>query len=244
MANFEHAFDDRAESFLQVGSIAAKIATFHSGVVLDEQTTQRWQELMGLLREVDTLVDDTSISNVDMVSELRNFNVFANRYPQLTPEQLGQDVQTDLLTRVDRILKLGSEVATTTNVAHFIGLRIVEGRETANLLYDAAKPTVKHQPAFYDNFMPVIRSLAVTANLIDSITDAKKDYIDKKVILRPSAEYYRSLIEQTPRHAALGATALMHVSVLNEFATMSWNRLINRVKHRDSNTTSLNLFKN
>lgn len=243
MNSFEQAFDDRAESFLQVGSVARKVAQIHCGVEIDDTTDHRWQQLMGLLREVDTLADDKHVPTSDILAELEDFSLFKARYPDLTPDALGRDPQERLLRRTGRIFKLSDELARTTNISRFVALRIVEGRETANFLEDAASNVVKDQDNFSHDFMPTIRSMAVTANLIDSITDARADYADGKLAFKPSREYYGALLNSIPWNSALGSRAIMHMPVLGEFATMSWNRLVNRVKHRDSSTTSLRVFR-
>lgn len=240
---FEHAVDDRAESFLQVGTVAWKVAESHCSVAMDDITGRRWQQMMGLLREVDTLVDDSMVGQEDVVERLRNFTEFEERYPDLSPDALGEESQNALLARTTRILRVGSELARAAGIQRFVALRIVEGRETARLLGDAATITVREQNAFQKSFLPTMESLAVTANLIDSVTDGRVDYREGKIVRRPNAEYYRALLAEIPGSAGLGAKALLHVPVLAEFATMSWNRLVNRVKHQDSATTSLRNFR-
>ncbi len=55
---------------------------------VDDLTTQRWRELLGLLREFDTLVDDTHIDTEEALAQLKDFDFFRNTYPRLSPEQL------------------------------------------------------------------------------------------------------------------------------------------------------------
>ena len=243
MNSFENALDDRAESFLQVGTVAKKVAESHCGVTVDETTHQRWQQLMGLLREVDTLADDTSTTDDEVLGRLEDFSEFEDRYPALTMDALGSETRDDLMVRTERLLKLGAQVTQAVSMERFIALRIVEGRGTAGFLDDAATGTVREQPAFGAVFMPVMVSMAVTANLLDSFTDAKMDYRDGKIAHEPNAEFYKAIMSQIPAQAGLGSRALLHIPVMREFALMSWNRLVNRATHGESSTTSLRIFK-
>lgn len=243
MDKFYNSLDDRAESFLQVGTVAKKIAEDHVGLSVDDVTHERWSQLMGLLREVDTLADDGDISSEQVLARLNDFSEFSERYPALTRNQLGNDVTEVLINRTDRVLRIGKSIAQTTSIQRFTALRIVEGREVATYLADTATEAVREQPGFNEEFLPTMQSMAVTANLLDSLTDGRADFKHGKVMRRADAEFYKTLLGQVPRHAKLGRRALMHTSVMQEFGLMSWNRLVNRVRHRDSVTTSLNNFK-
>ncbi len=243
MNSFEGALDDRAESFLQIGDVTRTIAEIHCGVEVDQTTHERWRHVAGLLREIDTLADDTDTSDADVVQRLDDFSEFEGRYPSLAPDVLGKETHSLMLDRTERILKIGHHVSQATSMSRFIALRIIEGRQTAAFLDDAATPAVRNQPNFHDRFMPAMESLAVTANLLDSITDAKMDYKEGKIAHEPDAEFKKALLSQIRPHARLGGQALLHGSVMSQFGVMSWNRLVNRVKHRQSSTTSLQIFR-
>ncbi len=234
--------DDRAESFLQVGDVAWYIAEKHSHVSVDDVTHERWRQLMALLREFDTLVDDTSITNDKALQRLRDFTEFKERYPALSPDSLGSERSEALLWRTRRLLKLGQFIAQAETPERFVKLRINEGVQTANMLDDSATDYVKRQPNFTQRFLPVMRSLGTVACTIDSITDARQDYRTGKIAIRPDGDYYRPLVGASIAHAKLGAQALLHPSVMRQFAEMSMTRLRNRIAHGRTDSSSLNNF--
>ncbi|MDB5167780.1 MAG: hypothetical protein JWO55_38 [Candidatus Saccharibacteria bacterium] len=124
--------DDRADSFLQVGDVAWYIAQRHSHVSVDDVTHDRWRQLMALLREFDTLVDDTSITNDEAMQRLRHFSEFDERYPALSPKILGSETSEALLYRTEKLLKLGQFIARAETPERFVKLRVNEGIQTAN----------------------------------------------------------------------------------------------------------------
>lgn len=243
MEEFQHAIDDRAETFLQIGDVARTIAERHCDVEVDILTHVRWREVMGLLREVDTLADESSDTHEEVMEKLIDFSIFTDRYPALSPGNIDEETRQAMLNRTRRILKLGTFISEADTPRRYISLRVKEGIETAGYLADAATPFVAEQPNFHELFMPVMESMAVSANLLDSLTDAQMDRKAGKLNLEPNSEYYRLLVRNTWVRGGLGSRALWHTPVMKEFAVMSWNRLVNRVKHRGSDTTSLNIFR-
>jgi hypothetical protein len=239
--DFTRPIDDRAESFRQIGDVAKVIAERHCGVAIDTLTHRRWQETMAVLREVDTYADDYASSDDDVL-RLLNQGALDDRYPLLSEENLGQETKHRMLDRTERILKIGRAVKNATSVDDFISLRVQEGSETALYLSDTATNFVYNQAAFTRTFEPTLRSMAVTANLLDSITDGRMDHGENKMTLEPNREYYRRLAGATYREAGLGSRALLHLPVMQEFATMSWRRLRNRMTVGRSATSSMNIF--
>ncbi len=240
--DFSRPIDDRAESFKQIGDVAKVIAERHCGVMIDSPTHRRWQETMAVLREVDTYADDYA-SNDDDVLKLLDKGMLDDRYPLLSEENLGRETKQRMLERTERILKIGRAVQSAASVDDFISLRIQEGAETALYLSDTATNFVYNQAAFRHAFEPTMRSMAVTANLLDSMTDGPMDYRDGRMALRPNGEYYQQLFRSTFAEAGLGSKALLHLPVMKEFATMSWHRLHNRLIVGKSATSSMNIFK-
>ena len=236
------AVDDRADSFLQVGDVAKRVAESHSNISIDGVTHERWRQLMGLLREVDTLVDDTSTTKEQVLLMLSDFTPFSDRYPALAPEVLGENIHKKLLGRTQHLLRLGEFVANATSVERFVKLRISEGRQTANLLEDSATSYVLEQPDFYASFLPAMQSLGVAASTIDSITDARADYRNHKIALTPSSKYYGQLAKVTMEYAPRSIDALLHPAIMKEFAVMSMVRLRNRIRHGMTDSSSLNNF--
>lgn len=234
--------DDRADSFLQVGDVAYHVAETHAGVLVDETTHERWRQLMALLREFDTLVDDTAISQEEALARLHDFTEFEARYQALRPEELGGETFGRLYRRTERVLKLGHFVAAADTPERFVALRVNEGRQTANLLQDSATDYVSSQENFSTRFLPAIRSLGATACTLDSITDARQDYLSGKINITPDAKYYRQLAGASLAHAAPGTRALLHRPVMRQFVIMSAARLRNRITNGVSPSSSLHNF--
>lgn len=223
--------DDRCDSFFQIGDLTKQIAEVHCDVRIDDTTHQRWRELLGLLREFDTIVDDTDISHADALRHLESFDEFREHYPTLSPEQLPHQNHSRLLGRVATILSIGQQLSVTTDIDRFVELRILEGQQSAEMIADSATPQTLQQPNFRNSFMPVMTSLAITANLLDSISDAKRDYKSGKIHISPDRTFYTRLARVTYLHAGLGFRALAHGSIIKQFALMSGNRLKNRLVH-------------
>lgn len=85
----ERLIDDRIESYKKLGDVVTAIVRRHGKVDVDRTSAERWHDLMGLLREVDTEADDTNVTPQEMVQRIASFEDFADRYPSLQPDQLG-----------------------------------------------------------------------------------------------------------------------------------------------------------
>lgn len=223
--------DDRADSFFQIGDLARDIAEIHCDIPIDTTTHQRWRELLGLLREFDTITDDTDISHEEALRHLAQFDSFSENYPALSPEQLPAHVRTRLLGRVAIILNIGNSLSETKDIDEFIALRVAEGRHTAEMISDCASPETGEHPGFETEFMPIMRSLGVTANLLDSLSDARRDYEAGKISIQPSKEFHLRLAKESYLYSRLGFRALYHGSIIKQFAIMSGTRLKNRIIH-------------
>lgn len=234
--------DDRAESFFQIGDLTKLIAEIHCGLDIDDTTHQRWRELLGLLREFDTLVDDTDISHEDALAHLESFEIFTDRYPSLNPESLPADNRAALLGRTASLLSLGEQISTTRDLDEFVELRVAEGAETSLLLQDSATPEVTSTAEFSGRFLPVMRSLGVTACLLDSISDAKADAREGSLAIPPDRTFYARLGREVTRHAGPGLRALQHPPIIRHFGTMSLTRLKNRINHGRRPYSSLRNF--
>lgn len=237
-----YVWDDRAPSFLQLGDVAKKIAEDHAGIEVDETTHRRWGQLMGLLREFDTMIDDSGISAQDALLRLKSFDEFREYYPALSPETLPQDVRDRLLRRTEIIMHRGQQVAGEQAAGRFARLRASEGRHTANLFEDSATPYVKKQPGFEAAFMPAMRSLGSAATTLDSLLDAGQDKRQGKIAIDIDAKYWQELIKLTWHEGGEGVRALRHPRVLGRFAVMSVIRLKNRLRHGRVPGSSLDIF--
>jgi len=229
--------DDRAKSFLQIGDLTTLIAEKHCGLTVDITTQQRWRELFGLLREFDTLIDDTDIDDEQALLELENFSTYAATYPSLSPLNLPDKNRRKLMLTVDNILQAGHSVSEATSPDSLIINRVEEGRLTARLLEDSAQEETTNNTLFESKFMPVMRSLGVTACLLDSLTDSYDDYSQGKIATVPSIELYSKLA-----YGKLGFQALAHIPIMKHFSVMSMNRLQNRLTHGSKPYSSLRII--
>ncbi|HXH04903.1 MAG TPA: hypothetical protein VNI82_00570 [Candidatus Nitrosotenuis sp.] len=227
----EYIRDDRATSFFQIGDLTRMIAEKHCQVPIDELTVQRWRELLGLLREFDTLVDDTHIGTKEALAQLEDFDFFRHTYPHLSPEQLPKADRSRMLGRTALVLGIGEQLTAERNLDNFIAIRIREGVVTADMLGDSATPETRVDPRFYTSFLPIMRSLSVTACLLDSLTDGKQDYREGKISIKPDRAFYSGVARAAFAHSKRSIPALMHLPILHQFGVMSATRLRNRLKY-------------
>lgn len=227
----QYVWDDRAPAYLKSGDLAVAIARQHHGIDIDATTHQRWRQLMGLMREIDTWVDDTDVSSQEVYEGLRGFDDFKELYPELAPDSLGLDAQHALLQRTAKILQLGTYIAQTDSVERFVALRIAEARESVNLFEDTATQHVAEQPQFTSEFMPTLRSLGEAATLWDSLIDGRHDTRIGKQLLTPSQEYYAKVTAAMLQRAKLGGAALLHRGPLLQVGIKGGLRVLNRIDH-------------
>ena len=223
--------DDRAEAYRKSGDLVAAIARSHNHLDVDELTVERWRQLMGLMREVDTWADDTDATREDVLMGLIDFSIFKDRYPALAPGQLKIETHLSLLKRADRILKVGEFASRELSVRRFVALRVIEARETVNMLGDVATPHVAEQPGFDEEFMPVVRALGEAATLWDSLIDGRQDVRAGKQVLEPGAEYHSALTGAMLRRVKLGGAALLHFAPYVHLGAKAGERVVNRVKN-------------
>ena len=239
----EILFDDRAQAYLRSGDVAAAIAEQHFGIDVDDITRQRWRELMGLLREVDTWVDDTGVSPDETLDSLRRFDLFGTRYPYLAPASLGPEIQATMLKRTARILKFGQLATQTTSVRRFVAYRTLEGCESVRLFGDCASSFVLSQPSFGEEFLPALGVLGASATLCDSLIDGRIDARDGKLQLEPGKEYY-IVVTGAMLHLARGKLrCLMHRGPITYGGLKVAERLANRIKNGIPSYSNLYRFK-
>ena len=235
-------FDDRAELYRKSGDLATSIATQHFKLPIDDLTSESWRELMGLLREVDTWADDTDVTSQEVLDALDSFAIFRNRYPAITPENLGDETHSTMLIRTQRILHLGACASNSTTPARFVAFRILEAKESANLFADTATPHVATQPVFHEEFIPTLQALSEGATLWDSLVDAREDYSTGKQILKPSSEYYSKVLGALVRRIIRADGSLMHLEPIKHIATKAGLRILNRVKNGIPEYSNLHRF--
>lgn len=239
----ERLIDDRVESYKKLGDVVTAIVRRHGKVDVDATSAERWHDLMGLLREVDTEADDTGMTSQEMMERLTSFEAFADRYPSLRPDELGAEAQATLLVRARHVFRLGELLAETQSVRRFVALRTLEARESTMMFGDVATPQVARQPQFYGKAMPALCAVGEVATLLDSLYDARQDVRDGKQALKPSPEYYARLSGAVAVRLKLGGKALLHVEPL-KYLTVQWGmRTKNRIRNGVPEYSSLRRFK-
>lgn len=223
--------DDRAEAYRKSGDMVAAIARRHNHIDIDNLTLERWRDLMGLMREVDTWADDTDVTHEEVLTGLADFSQFEDRYPSLAPDQLSVEARLALLRRTSHILKVGEYASRELSPRRFMALRAIEARETVNMLGDVATPHVAEQPGFREEFLPVMRALGEAATLWDSIVDGRQDVRAGKQALKPRTEYYARLAGGALLRAKLGGAALLHAEPHRHLAVKLKERAANRLRN-------------
>lgn len=223
--------DDRAEAYRKSGDMVAAIARRHNHLDIDDMTLERWRDLMGLMREVDTWADDTDITRDEVLEGLMSFEQFKDRYSSLAPGQLSVEAHLALLRRANHILKVGEYASRELSPRRFLALRAIEARETVNMLGDTATPHVAEQPGFKEEFLPTMRALGEAATLWDSIIDGRQDVKAGKQALKPRPEYYARLTGGMLRRVKLGGAALLHAEPHKHLMVKVKERVTNRLKN-------------
>lgn len=237
-----YVWDDRAPAYLKSGDLAVAMATEHYGLDIDDTTHQRWRQLMGLMREVDTWADDTGVSPEVVQEGLRDFTSFKVLYPALAPGEVGPETSAALLRRTAKILHLGQYASAAASPRRFVALRIAEARESVNLFEDVATDHVRQQEGFDLQFMPGLRALGEAATLWDSLIDGKSDWRKGDQALKPNPEYYAQTTKAMLQRTKLGGAALLHVKPLVHLGAKGVLRAVNRLQHGVPEYSTLRLF--
>lgn len=222
--------DDRSDSFRMIGDVIASVAEGRN-VTIDAITRERWRDTLGLLREFDTLVDDTDIRRDTALEELATFENYAAHYPSLASPNLPADTRNTMVLRTEKILEHGDVLKTTHDIDEFMYHRTEEVDHTAELLSDCISDEVATQEGFYTRFMPVLRTLGRAANFVDTFTDHRQDLKEGKVQIEGSRKFYTAVGMQAVRNLALAAPRVATPTVARQFLAMSVMRLENRLKY-------------
>ena len=239
----DYVWDDRAPAYLKSGDMAVAMATEHYGLDIDAATHERWRQLMGLMREVDTWADNTDVSPGEVCAGLADFTAFKDLYPALAPGEVSTETRVRLLRRTARILRLGRYALRADSPVRFVALRVAEARETVDLFEDVATDYVNGQSDFGQRFMPTLRALGEAATLWDSLVDGKSDWRKGDQILKPNPEYYSQITAAMLQRTKLGGAALLHFKPLMHLGIKGGLRVVNRIKHGIPDYSTLHLFR-
>lgn len=234
----EYERDDRSDSFRMVGDIIATVAENRS-IAVDDTTRKRWGDLLSLLREFDTLVDDSQMPANEALIELALFERFKDNYPSLGPPEVDLETHLKMVRRVALILEHGQYIRQTVDTAEFLHHRREEVDHTAELLADCATSDVTTQPGFYTNFMPMLRNMGEAANYIDTLLDFRQDRNEGKLTMPASTKFFRAVGSSAIREFARASPILTSPKVLWQFHKMSVMRLNNRLHHGNKPYSSI-----
>ena len=178
------------DHYRQIGDMFAVIAESHYGVVIDSVTRARWQEMMPLIGEVDTYVDERIVPGLnteqDLVDELESFHRFRGRYPHLAPDVLGESRWRAMERVARRAVDAFVSLSQVTTYEEYVYFRRSEGEDTAELFAVCASDKVAMSPAFTKGFLPAFKQMVVSGCLVDSAGDLPQDVKEGKALLAPT----------------------------------------------------------
>lgn len=227
-------WDNTAPYFHQLADLLRAVAESHHHVTVDSTSHERWQQVMGLMREVDT-VADTSHDHQFVLEELGSFDAFRARYPALSPEN-APEVHAKLLQRAENILTLGRQVAQATDSTAFIRLRVREGMYTAHLFADTATPELASQ-ANFSKFLHTLRAFGASASLLDSSVDLARDYHAQESQLLPTIAHRKKILGTATLYAAEIRRPSKHWRVMKEAAHAAQIQLTRKLTSRSRNAS-------
>lgn len=192
------SFAKNYEDYRQIASLMGAIAVHHCHVEMDEETAQRWGDVMVLMQDIDDQIDTGHDTLDDVHQRLQDFNNYSDLHKSLTPNSQNTAVRERLLATATKIMALSIESASTRSINTYIRCRIEESFETARLFDDSASDAVRQQENFKSQFMPLLRSMGAAAYLLDSMTDLTDDYNEGTILLEPTKRnrailFFRSL---------------------------------------------------
>lgn len=238
----EYVFDDRAFGYRLIGENICLLAEGSFGIDLDTTTRERWQQLLGLLREVDTLADERINDPQSVLNTLSDYTVFASGYPALSPAALGDERFGTMVDRTQTILDIGQAISQTDDRNTYIELRKAEAYYSAQLLAESATDTVVQQPEF-GSFMHCITGFGVGANMVDSVLDARYDYRRGAGAVKPSFHLYASLGKETVKHALPHLYRAFHPAAVRGRKQAAVYRITHRLSHGMSPDSSFKIFR-
>jgi hypothetical protein len=118
-----------------IGDIIATIAHNH-GIDVDAQTNERWRDVLSLLREFDTLADDSGISHHDALQELASFDRFAEHYGTVVlPARAYRPKDKALVEGVVKIIytRIYTHIRTKIYIYSRIAIECIVKRRTCDL---------------------------------------------------------------------------------------------------------------
>lgn len=233
-----YLWDDRAPSFRLLADGATHVAKQY-GIEVDTTTYERWSDMGGLLRELDTLHDDFDVSADEILERLRGYEEFQDLYPTLSPDSLEPEKREKLFKTARNIFHLGARAALLTNAQEFATTRLEEGRVTAHLATDIATDEVLAHPNYDPQFVPAMEQFTIGGVFFDSLLDGFIDYRRGKTMVKPNWEYYKTVrkVGQTGMRSALKLMTHPRFSVF--IFDMAQKRIRTRLKNGMTSYSSI-----
>lgn len=183
-------WNDDADKYRQLADLLKVIAEKQCGVLIDATTHARWQDMMGLMTEVDAYIDERIVpgfnTEADIVDELERFDRFRERYPHIAPEAVGEQTWKNMERTAREVVGQFQELAFSETYGEYVEHRRDEAIATAELFSACATDVVKQNPAFEADFMDRLKNMATSACLIDSANDLAKDFHEGRSVLPPT----------------------------------------------------------
>lgn len=159
------------------------------GVEVDHTTRERWRDVIGLARGIDTYLDEgdrgmLNARTAEVMSALAQPDFLTEQFPAISLEHLGPTGYQHLCKRAYDILTLNQIIKATDSLSLYAQQRRVEGQLYADLITSVATSAVAVQPG-YHTFCRWLRVTGEITNLGNSFRDIWADYESGEITLRP-----------------------------------------------------------
>lgn len=183
---------------------------------VDATTEQRWADLIGLGRAIDTYLDSAPVEDVQRRSQdirdlLAEPDLVGQQFAALSPDRLDAATYQRLRCLGETVLTAGIGFKTAETVSEYVYHRRAEGLAYAELITGVATPSVAAQPG-YDRFRRWLRPVGEVTNLTNSVMDIHSDARRGEISLRPDRltrikllGHIGLILAQAPRATALAS---------------------------------------
>lgn len=213
-------WNTEADRYHQLGDLLKVIAERSCGVAVDDTTHRRWREIMGLMTEVDSYVDERLVrglgSREELVDELTRFDRFRKSYPSLAPEFMTGRAWSETSQTAFRVIDAFGELRQAATFDEYVQWRREEAEVTADLFAACATDEVRDQAEFHGQFMPILRRVGAGACFLDSAKDLADDYRAGISILEPRPTYRARLLLASVREVLPEARLVLSPQIRRE----------------------------
>ncbi len=157
------------------------------GITFDDETMERWLDIIGLTRVIEDKIDDGKFAITDdaiaaLCSTFLDEQFLRDDFPSLAP---GEDRSSyERMYEIARtIFTLNQTIRQTLSPDEYIKLRKQEGFEYAQLLLSSCSESMQADAA-YAEFARNFGIIAEVGILFDSLVDSGKDYMNGEIALR------------------------------------------------------------